>query len=400
MSLANGRPLRAIPGPSIIPDRVLNAMHRAAPNIYAGELLDLTTRIKADLSDVACTEGESLIYIGNGHAGWEAALSNIVNPGDKVLALETGRFTKGWVEMARKMGIEVDCLDFGTAATLDLDRVESTLRADTSQQIRAILLVQVDTASSVRNDIKALREIIDATGHPALLCVDCIASLGCERYRMDDWGVDLTVSACQKGLMTPPGLAFNHIGDRAWEARKRATHTTGYWDWELRRDPEIFYMNFNGTAPTHHIYGLAEALDMILREQGLAATWSRHAALAEAIWAAVEHWGTDGPLACNITDRALRAHSVTTIRTGDADADALRNWCEENAGLTLGIGLGLDGARSGYPDGIFRIGHMGHLNPPMVLGTLATIEAGLKALGIPHGQGALSAAAEVIATRA
>ncbi len=397
MSLAFGRDILSIPGPSMIPDRVLQAMHRPAPNIYEGELIDLTYRIKDDLAEVARTKAEALIYIANGHGGWEAALSNIVNRGDKLLALSTGRFTKGWMEIARPLGAECIELDFGTNKPIDPTLVEETLRADKTHEIRAVITVQTDTASSVKNDIKALREAMDAAGHPALLMVDCIACLACDEFQMDEWGVDVTVSACQKGLMTPPGLAFNHINEKAWEARQRCTQTTGYWDWSMRRSPEIYYMHFYGTAPTHHLYGLATALDMLLREEGIENVWKRHEVHAKAVWAAIDAWGAGGPVRCNVGDVAARSTAVTSVFTGEHDADALRAWCQNEAGLTLGINLGLTATGSARESGMFRIGHMGHLSPPMILGTLATIDAGLKAQNIPHGAGAIDAATEVIA---
>ena len=397
MSLAFGRDILSIPGPSMIPDRVLQAMHRPAPNIYEGDLIDLTARIKTDLQAVARTKGEALIYIANGHGGWEAALSNVVNRGDKLLALSTGRFTKGWIAIADALGAVTTEIDFGTNAPIDPQKVEDALRADKNHEIIAVITVQTDTASSVKNDIAALRKAIDAAKHPALLMVDCIACLACDEYHMDDWGVDVTVSACQKGLMTPPGLAFNHISEKAVEARQRCTQTTGYWDWEMRRKPDVYYMNFYGTAPTHHLYGLGTALDMILREEGLENVWNRHQIHANAVWAAIDVWGTEGQISCNVTDRSARSTAVTSVFTGDHDADALRRWAQDQAGLTLGINLGLSALGSARESGMFRIGHMGHLSPPMILGTLATIDAGLKALNIPHGSGALDAASQVIA---
>jgi alanine-glyoxylate transaminase / serine-glyoxylate transaminase / serine-pyruvate transaminase len=393
MTLARGRGLRMIPGPSVVPDRVLNAMHRASPNIYEGPLIEMVETLRADLKRVARTEGAVALYIGNGHAAWEAALANTVAPGERVLVLATGRFGLGWGELARTMGAEVEVLDFGFRAAVDLDAVETRLRADREGRIKAVLVVQVDTASSVRNDIPALRRAIDAAGHPALLMVDCIACLGCDAFEMDAWGVDVMVTASQKGLMTPPGMAFTFHGPKAEAARVPCR--SGYWDWGPRCAPEQFYQLFYGTAPTHHLYGLREALTMLLDEEGLAAAWARHGVMARAVWAAVEGWGAGGGgIALNIADPAARSHAVTTIRTRPGDAPRLRRWCEDEAGLTLGIGLvppGEDG------DALFRIGHMGHLDPPMLLGTLGTIEAGLAALGIAHGAGGLAAAAVAIA---
>ena len=400
MTLAFGRAFRALPGPSVMPDRVLRAMHRPAPDIYSDDIAEMTVGIKKDLKVMAGTSGEALIYIGNGHAGWEAALNNVVNLGDRLLALETGRFTAGWIDVAERLGATIEKLDFGTDRALDPEVVHDHLKQDHRHAIKAILVVQVDTATSVRNDIAALRQAIDAAGHPALLMVDCIASLGCERFEMDAWGVDVTVSACQKGLMTPPGLAFVHVNERARDIRKQAKNVTGYWDWLPRLDPEIFYMNFYGTAPTHLLFGLAEALDMILREEGLENAWWRHSILAKSVSSAVDAWAQGGPLRCNIQNTDERAHSVTTIQTGNADAQALRAWCDQKTGVALGVGLGLGAPIAPQPNNMFRIGHMGHLNPPMILGTLATVDAGLKALKIPHGDAAMSVAASIIAQNA
>ncbi len=392
MTLSRGRDILAIPGPSIIPDRVLNAMHRAAPNIYEGEMVEMTGTVIADLKRVARTSGKVAIYIGNGHAGWEAAISNILSPGQKALFAVSGRFGLGWAAMARQMGVEAEVMDFGFRAGIDADRLAERLRADRGHEIRVVLAVQTDTASSVLNDVAALRGALDAAGHPALLAVDSIACLGCDRMEMDAWGVDVLVAACQKGLMTPPGMAFTFFGPRAEAARVRSP--SPYWNWGPRIDPQVHYEIFCGTAPTHHLFGLRCALDMILEEEGLEAVWARHGVFAGAVAAAVEAWGTAGALELNMRDPALRSHAVTTIRTGPGDGARLRRWCTDAAGVTLGIGLNVPGIE---PDSVFRIGHMGHLNPPMLLGTLATIEAGLQSLGIAHGRGGIEAATRVIA---
>lgn len=392
MTLSRGRDLLAIPGPSIIPDRVLNAMHRAAPNIYEGDLIAMTESVLADLRRVARTEGKVALYIGNGHAAWEAAIANLLAPGDRALFLVTGRFGLGWASTAQRMGVEAETIDFGFEDAVDAGRVAERLAADRAHAIKAVFVVQTDTASSVLNDVAAVRAALDAAGHPALLAADCIASLGCDRFEMDALGVDVMVAACQKGLMTPPGLAMTFHGPKAEAARVRCP--SPYWDWGPRTAPEFYYELFCGTAPTHHLFGLRTALDMILVEEGLAAVWERHAVFARAIAAAVEAWGAEGAIRLNIADPAIRSHAVTTIRTEPGDGTRLRRWCAEAAGLTLGIGLNVPGVD---PDGVFRIGHMGHLNPPMVLGTLATIEAGLAHLGIAHGSGAVAAAARVVA---
>jgi alanine-glyoxylate transaminase/serine-glyoxylate transaminase/serine-pyruvate transaminase len=391
MTLSRGRDLLTIPGPSIVPDRVLRAMHRPAPNIYEGELIDVTDSVRRDLALVAGTTGRVAIYIGNGHAAWEAAIANILAPGQLTLVVATGRFGLGWAEIARRMGVKTEVMDFGFRASFDQTRLAERLAADRGHAIRAVLVVQTDTASSVRNDIAAARGALDGAGHPALLAVDCIASLACDRFEMDALGVDVMVAACQKGLMTPPGVAMTFHNDRAEAAR--VSCSSAYWDWGPRIEPAAYYQLFCGTAPTHHLYGLRTALDMIL-EEGLAAVWARHALFARAVWAAVEAWGDGTGIELNMPDPALRSHAVTTIRTAPGDGTRLRRWCADTAGLTLGIGLS---GPDQDPDSLFRIGHMGHLNPPMLLGALATIEAGLVALGIPHGAGGPAAAVAVIA---
>lgn len=396
MSLANGIKQLSIPGPSVMPEAVLSAMQKSSPNIYGQDLIDLSNSLYPDLQKVARTTGDAVIYIGNGHAAWEASLTNTLSRGDKVLALVTGRFTLGWVDLAEPLGIDVESIDFGTDSALEPSRVEEALKADSAHEIKAVLVVQTDTASSVTNDIAALRKAMDAAGHPALLMVDCIASLGCEVFEMDEWGVDVTVAACQKGLMTPAGLAFTFIGERAWQAHKSANLVTGYWDWDRRVNGEVFYQKFCGTPPTQHLFGLRVALD-ILHEEGIENVWSRHRRLAMAVWAAVDTWSQEGPLHCNIADVANRSVAVTTIRTGSLNSEALRNWCEVEAGVTLGVGLSLEQVLGSRPDNIFRIGHMGHLNPPMVMGTLASIDAALKTLDYPHGSGALEKATASIA---
>lgn len=397
-SLRHGRPYLAIPGPSVIPDAVLQAMHRPSPNIYEGDLIDLTRSLMPDLKRVARTQHHVATYICNGHGAWEAALANIVAPGETVLALATGRFGLGWAGMAQGLGATADILDFGRHAPWDLDRVAETLTADAAHRIKAVLAVHVDTSTSIRNDVAALRKVMDAAGHPALLMVDCIASLGCDVFEMDAWGVDVMVSASQKGLMTPPGLGFVFFNDRAAQVRAAMPRVSRYWDWTPRAEPDEFYEYWGGTAPTHHLFALRAALD-ILHAEGVENVWARHAALARAIWAACDCWGADGTLKMNVSDPGMRSHAVTALSVDSPNGTALRDWVEQNLGLTLGIGLGM--APPGDPSwhGYFRLGHMGHVNGQMILGLLGGIEAGLTALNMPHGGGAIDAAARVIAEK-
>lgn len=395
MTLAHGRDHLAIPGPSVIPSRVLGAMHRPAPNIYGGALVDMTESIYRDLATLAGSRHEPLIYIGNGHAAWEASLVNVLSRGDGLLGLVTGRFGLGWAKMAEELGARCDYLDFGTRSGVDAAELEATLRADHAHAIKAVSTVLSDTSSGVRNDIPAIRAAIDAAAHPALLMVDAICSFACEPFDMDASGVDVMVTGCQKGLMTPPGLAFVFVGDRALEARASADLVTPYWDWVPRREPTMLPERFCGTPPTHHLFGLREAIDMLL-EESIDKVWLRHETLAEAVWAAVDCWGAsdDARIGCHVPDKARRSHAVTTVMTAPGDAQRVRDCCEAATGVTLGIGFAVDDSA---PDAVFRIGHMGHLNPPMLLGTLASIEAALLSLGIAHGRGAVDAAADVIA---
>ncbi len=394
MSLSYGRDLFMTPGPSIVPDRVLNAMHRAAPNIYEGDLVETTDRILDNLRKVARTTGDPTIYISNGHGVWEAALHNVLQPGDKVLCLATGIFGHGWANVAATMGIEVELIDFGTSGSFDPEKVAEVLRADTGQ-IKAVLATHTDTSSSVTNDIAALRAAIDETGHHALLMVDCIASLGCEPFEMDAWGVDVMVAGCQKGLMVPPGVAFTFHNKKAAEVSESTQKLSPYWDWIPRTDPDHMYMRFNGTPPTHHLFGLEESLKMLVDEEGIENVWARHAKQAQAVWAAVDTWASAGAIRCNVHNIADRSLAVTTIISDTVNLTPLHSWCQKTAGLTLGVGIGFGDYESHQ---IFRIGHMGHMNTVMLLGALATIEAGLSALQIPHGEGAIAAAAKVLSS--
>ncbi len=398
LSVAQGREYLAIPGPSVIPDAVLQAMHRPAPNIYVGALVDLTRSLIPDLRRVARTEHHVAIYISNGHGAWEAALSNVAAPGDTLLVPACGRFAHGWAEMANGLGAETQILEFGTSAPWDLDRIADTLRADAAHRIKAVLAVHVDTSSSIRNDIPSLRRVLDETDHPALLMVDCIASLGCDRFEMDLWGADVMVTGCQKGLMVPPGMSFVFFNPKAAAVRAAMPRVSRYWDWSPRANPEEFYQFFGGTAPTHHLYGLRAALDMIHAE-GIDHVWDRHERLAQAIWAAADVWAQDGPFRLNVADPAYRSHAVTSIDLGAPHGTALRDWVSDNMGLTLGIGLGMAPPGDPAAHGFFRLGHMGHVNGQMILGLLGGLETGMCALDIPHGQGALDAAAAVIAGR-
>ncbi len=398
MKSSTGRAYLAIPGPSVIPDRVLQAMHRPSPDIYQGAFVDMVPGLVSDLKDIARTRHHAAIYIANGHGAWEAALANTLVPGDVVLVLATGLFAFGWAEMATALGATAEILDFGRQAPIDASELGRRLAADSGHRIKAVLATHVDTSTSLKNDMAALREALDEIGHPALLMVDCIASLACDRFEMDAWGVDVMVAGSQKGLMTPAGLGFVFFNDRA-DAARETCRTSSYWDWRPRVAPEAPYQYFAGTAPTHHLFALQQAIEMI-KDEGLENIWTRHETFARAYWAAAQAWGQGGPMRLNVARPEHRSHAVTTLSLGAPLADKLREWVKAHTGVTLGIGLGMGTDADPQATGHFRIGHMGHVNAHMVLGVVGAIDAGLKALDIPHGRGGPEAASGVIAAGA
>ncbi|MCC7347493.1 MAG: aminotransferase class V-fold PLP-dependent enzyme [Variibacter sp.] len=392
MTLRYGREFLSIPGPTVVPDAVLAAMHRPAVDIYSGPLVALTDSLLADLSRLFGTAGRSYIYIANGHGAWEAALTNVLSRGDRVLVLESGRFAIGWGEAARGLGAEVEVLPGDFRSAVKPEALEQRLRADknAASAIKAILVTQVDTASGVVNDIAAIGAAVRAADHPALLMVDAVASLGCMPFEMDGWGVDVAMAGSQKGLMTPPGLGFVAVGARAREAHRTAGLRTPYWDWTAR-DGELHYHKYAGTPPEHLLFGLRAALDMLFAE-GLENAFKRHRLLAEATRRAVAVWSEGQALAFNVIKPTERSDTVTTVITRDgASTQPLLDYARDQCGVVLGIGLGPLGGKA------FRIAHMGHVNAPMILGTLSVVELALNALGMAHGRGGLTAAIEYLA---
>src|SRR5690349_15219616 len=264
MSLRAGRDFLAMPGPTNVPVEVLRATQRPAVDIYAGPLLALTDSLLKDVARVFNTKGKAYIYISNGHGAWEAALTNVLSKGDKILVLESGRFAIGWGESARRMGVEVEILKGDLRRAVRPAEVEARLKADKAGTIKAILVAQIDTASGVVNDIPAISQAVRAANHDALLMVDAVASLGCMPFEMDAWGVDVAMAGSQKGLMTPPGLGFVAANDRARQVHKTATLRTPYWDW-TERDGAEHYRKYAGTAPVHLLFALRQAIDMLFR---------------------------------------------------------------------------------------------------------------------------------------
>jgi alanine-glyoxylate transaminase/serine-glyoxylate transaminase/serine-pyruvate transaminase len=385
MVVRAGREFLAIPGPTNMPDEVLQAMHRPALDIYSDQMVELTDSLLRDLSKLFATKGRSYIHIANGHGAWESALSNVLSRGDKILVLESGRFAIGWGNAASAMGVEVEVLKGDWRRAVRPAEVEARLRQDKDHAIKAVLVVQVDTASGAINDIEAIGKAIRAAGHPALFMVDAVASLGCMPFEMDAWGIDVAMSGSQKGLMTPPGLGFVAANDRAFEVHRTANLRTPYWDWSEREGTE-HYRKYAGTAPIHLLFALRQAIDMLFDER-LENVFLRHRLLGEAVRRAVDMWSRGQALGFNIAEPGERSDTVTTVMMSNGyDPAALHDYCKQKCGVVLGVGIGDLAGQA------FRIAHMGHINAPMILGTLGVIEVGLNALDIPHGKGGTEAA--------
>src|SRR5664279_4354492 len=339
MVVRAGREFLAIPGPTTMPDEVLRAMHRPALDIYSEEMLGMTDSLLRDLSKLFATKGHSYIYIANGHGAWEGALSNVLSRGDKILVLESGRFAIGWGNAAAAMGVEVEVLKGDWRRAIRPSEVEARLRQDKDHSIKAILAVQVDTASGAYNDIEAIGKAIKAAGHPALFMVDAVASLGCMPFEMDAWGIDVAMSASQKGLMSPPGLGFVAVNERARAAHRTAGLRTPYWDWTEREGAE-HYRKYAGTAPVHLLFALRQAIDMLFEEK-LANVFLRHALLGEAVRRAVAVWAEGQVLGFNIAEASERSNTVTTVVMSNGhDPVALQRYCKEKCGVVLGVGIG------------------------------------------------------------
>jgi alanine-glyoxylate transaminase/serine-glyoxylate transaminase/serine-pyruvate transaminase len=387
-----GRHFLQIPGPSPVPDRVLRAMSLPTIDHRGPEFGALGRKVLSGIKGIFKTRHPVIIYPASGTGAWEAALTNTLSPGDHVLMYETGHFASLWVKMAKRLGLSTEFLAFGGTDehlphapswrhAVQADLIEARLRKDSEHKIKAVCVVHNETSTGATSDILAVRQAIDAAKHPALLMVDTISGLASADYRHDEWGVDVTVSGSQKGLMLPPGISFNAISPRALDAMKTATLPRAFWAWD-----EIVEMNKDGYWPytpnTNLLYGLSEALEM-LEAEGLPQVFARHQRWGAGVRAAVTAWGL--PIQC--ADPAAYSPVLTGVITPvGVDADAVRRLIYERFDLSLGTGLGKLKGR------MFRIGHLGDSNDLTLLATLAGVEMGLKLSGVKLAASGVQAA--------
>jgi alanine-glyoxylate transaminase/serine-glyoxylate transaminase/serine-pyruvate transaminase len=387
-----GERLLHAPGPTHIPGEVLNAMHRQ-PMDHADPRLDaIIANIEAGLRRLLKTSrAELFLYTANGHGVWEAVTENLLGPGEAALLPATGHFSEQWAQQLEATGRRAVRTAYRPGYPVDPADVEAALRADTKREIVAVFLVHTDTASGITHDIAAARAAIDAAGHPALLVVDVVASLAAAPFAMDELRVDVAVGASQKGLMSPPGLGFVAVDERAAAVAARNKAPRYYWDWARRRGAQS-YTKFCGTPPQNLLYGIEKAFELVERE-GLEAVIARHALLARAVQACVEAWASEGAVRLHCRVAQARSASVTTIEVREGiDVEALRSIARERFQVAFAGGLGPFAGKA------FRIGHLGDLNAAMVLGALAGTEAAMLAQGIAFGRDGMARAVEALAS--
>ncbi len=382
-----GRHFLQIPGPTPVPDRILRAMDMPVIDHRGPEFQKLGRRVLDGIKTIFKTKNPVIIYPASGTGAWEAALSNALSPGDKVLMYETGHFATLWRNMALKLGLEPEFIASDWRSGADAAAIEARLREDKGHAIKAVCIVHNETSTGATSRIDEVRRAMDAARHPALLMVDTISSLGSVDYRHDEWGVDITVGGSQKGLMLPPGLSFNAVSDKALAASKSALGRKLFWSWE-----EMIANNKNGFFPytpaTNLLYGLAEAIDM-LHEEGLDNVFARHKRHGEATRRAVAAWGLE-----NLCKDAKYYSPVLTavLMPEGHDADHFRKVTLEAFDLSLGTGLTKVAGK------VFRIGHLGDTNDLTIIGALAGVEMGLGLAGVPHKPGGVTAAMQYLAS--
>jgi alanine-glyoxylate transaminase/serine-glyoxylate transaminase/serine-pyruvate transaminase len=389
MSHRSGRHFLQIPGPTNVPDRVLRAIDRATMDHRGPEFGKMGLEILEGLKAVFQTKQPVVIYPASGTGAWEAALVNTLSPGDRVLMFETGQFAVLWNKMATKLGLSVDLVPTDWRRGVDPAAVEAKLKEDRQHSIKAVCVVHNETSTGAVSRIGAIRRAIDAAGHPALYLVDTISSLASIDYRHDEWGVDVTVAGSQKGLMLPPGLSFNCVGEKARKASQSAKLPRAYWSWdEMLSNNKTGYFPY--TPATNLLYGLHESLQM-LRDEGLPNVFARHARHAEATRRAVRAWGLE--ILCAVPEEYSSSLTTVMMPAGH-DADRLRKIILEAYDMSLGTGLGRLAGK------VFRIGHLGDFNDLTLAGTLAGVEMGLELAGVPHKKGGVLAAFEHLAESA
>ena len=378
-----GRHFLQIPGPTNVPDRVLRAIDRPTIDHRGPEAADLFRSCLDGMKPIFECEGPVIIYPSSGSGAWEAALVNTLNPGDRVLAFETGQFAVLWAKMACNLGLQVDLIPGDWRTGVNAAAIAERLTDDRERQIKAVTVVHNETSTGITSSVAAVRQALDDARHPALLMVDTISSLASMEYRHDAWGVDVTVGGSQKGMMLPPGLSFNAVSKKALDASQTSRFPKGYFRWAdmLENNARGF---FPYTPATNLIYGLRIALDM-LAEEGLPNVFRRHARLAEATRRAVRAWG----LEIQAINPAEYSNTATAVRMPEGFNEAeFRAAVLERFNLSLGSGLGKVAGK------VFRIGHLGDLNELMLAGSLAGVEMGLAAAGVPHQPGGVAAAME------
>jgi len=379
--IRTGRHFLQIPGPTNIPDRVLRVIGRPIIDHRGVEFAKSAKEVLEGLRSIFQTNSRVVMYPSSGTGAWEAALVNTLSPGDRVLVFETGHFSQLWVQLAQKMGFQVEQVPGGWRAGAAAGELESRLNSDKGHVIKAVLVVHNETSTGVTSGVAELRRVMNRVGHSALLIVDAISSLGSMDYRHDEWEVDVTIAASQKGLMNPPGLSFNAVSQKALSANKSAKMPRSYWDWQgMLKSSETGFFPY--TPATNLIYGLQEALQM-MGEEGLANIFRRHERHAKSVRAAVWGWGLE--IVCSKPQEY--SNTVTAVFTPEShDADQLRATILDHFDLSLGAGLGKLAGK------VFRIGHLGHFNDLMLMGTLSGIEMGLRLAGIPYKKGGVMAA--------
>jgi alanine-glyoxylate transaminase / serine-glyoxylate transaminase / serine-pyruvate transaminase len=382
----SGRHFLQIPGPTNVPDRILQAIAMPTIDHRGPEFAELAKEVVAGMKQVFQTKDAVMIYPSSGTGAWEAALSNTLSPGDRVLMFETGHFASLWRAMAVRLGLDIDFVPGDWRHGVDPAQLEDKLAADGSHRIKAVCVVHNETSTGVTSRIPELRAAIDRAQHPALFMVDTISSLASIDYRHDEWRVDVTVGGSQKGLMLPPGLGFNAVSKKALAAAEGAKLARSYWDWRAMRETEHSGF-FPYTPATNLLFGLREALHMLLAEEGLDAVFRRHGRHGEATRRAVAAWGLETLCA----DPREHSNSLTAIMVPEGyDADRLREIILDAFDMSLGTGLGRVKGK------VFRIGHLGWFNDLMLCGTLSGVEMGLARAGIPHRPGGVAAALEYL----